>query len=102
MSKQWYVLRAVSGQEKKVKTYIESEIERLKLEDQVAQVLIPTEKVFEMRNGKKKIRERSSGIFRVSESTRVRIRIAWSMSDSKPTSSARRWPPFGALRSDVT
>jgi transcription termination/antitermination protein NusG len=59
MSKQWYVLRAVSGQEKKVKTYIESEIERLKLEDQVAQVLIPTEKVFEMRNGKKKIRERS-------------------------------------------
>lgn len=59
MSKQWYVLRAVSGQEKKVKTYIESEIERLKLEDQVLQVLIPTEKVFEMRNGKKKIRERS-------------------------------------------
>ena len=59
MSKQWYVVRAVSGQEKKVKTYIESEIERLKLENQVLQVLIPTEKVFEMRNGKKKIRERS-------------------------------------------
>lgn len=59
MSKQWYVVRAISGQEKKVKMYIESEIERLKLEDFVAQVLIPTEKVFEMRNGKKRIRERS-------------------------------------------
>lgn len=59
MSKQWYVVRAISGQEKKVKLYIESEIERLKLQDYVAQVLIPTEKVFEMRGGKKKIRERS-------------------------------------------
>lgn len=59
MGKQWYVVRAVSGQEKKVKQYIESEIDRLKLEDVVSQVLIPTEKVFEMRGGKKKIRERS-------------------------------------------
>ena len=59
MSKQWYVVRAISGQEKKVKMYIESEVERLKLEDYVSQVLIPTEKVFEMRNGKKRIRERS-------------------------------------------
>lgn len=57
--KQWYVVRAISGQEKKVKMYIESEIERLKLHEDVTQVLIPTEKVFEMRNGKKKIRERS-------------------------------------------
>lgn len=59
MDKQWYVIRAISGQEKKVKMYIESEIERLKLHDYVGQVLIPTEKVFEMRGGKKKIRERS-------------------------------------------
>lgn len=59
MSKQWYVVRAISGQEKKVKLYLESEIERLKLQDFVSQVLIPTEKVFEMRGGKKKIRERS-------------------------------------------
>lgn len=42
-----------------MKTYIESEIERLKLEEYITQVLIPTEKVFEIRNGKKKIRERS-------------------------------------------
>ena len=59
MEKQWYVVRAVSGQEKKVKMYMESEIERLKLEEYVSQVLIPTEKVFEMRGGKKKIRERN-------------------------------------------
>jgi transcriptional antiterminator NusG len=59
MSKQWYVVRAISGQEKKVKLYLESEIERLHLQDFVSQVLIPTEKVFEMRGGKKKIRERS-------------------------------------------
>ncbi|MEM0999806.1 MAG: transcription termination/antitermination protein NusG [Bacteroidota bacterium] len=59
MSKQWYVVRAISGQEKKVKQYLESEIERLNLDEYVAQVLIPTEKVFEMRGGKKKIRERS-------------------------------------------
>lgn len=59
MGKSWYVVRAISGQEKKVKLYIESEIERLNLQDAISQVLIPTEKVFEMRNGKKKIRERS-------------------------------------------
>ena len=59
MSKEWYVIRAVSGKEKKVKQYLESEIERLKLHDQISQVLIPTEKVFEMRNGKKKLRERN-------------------------------------------
>jgi transcriptional antiterminator NusG len=55
----WYVIRAVSGQEKKVKQYLESEIQRLKLEKDIIQILIPTEKVFEMRNGKKKTRERS-------------------------------------------
>ena len=57
--KEWYVIRAISGKEKKVKQYLESEIDRLSLKDQVSQVLIPTEKVFEMRNGKKKLRERN-------------------------------------------
>jgi len=56
---QWYVVRAISGQEKKVKTYLENEITRQKLHEVVPQVLIPSEKVYEMRNGKKKIRERS-------------------------------------------
>ena len=59
MAKEWYVLRAISGKEKKVKQYLESEIDRLELKETISQVLIPTEKVFEMRNGKKKLRERT-------------------------------------------
>jgi transcriptional antiterminator NusG len=55
----WYVVRAVSGQEKKVKTYLENEINRQKLEEFVPQILIPAEKVMEMRNGKKRVRERN-------------------------------------------
>ncbi len=57
--KKWYVIRAVSGKEKKVKQYIESEINRLKLNDNVAQVLIPTEKVYQIKDGKKVSKERS-------------------------------------------
>ncbi len=55
----WYVVKAVSGQEKKVKTYLESEIEREGLQELVSQTLIPSEKVYEMRNGKKRIREKN-------------------------------------------
>ncbi|MDH5365742.1 MAG: transcription termination/antitermination protein NusG [Cyclobacteriaceae bacterium] len=55
----WYVVRVVSGQEKKIKTYLETEIERENLQDYIPQVLIPTEKVYELRNGKKKMRERN-------------------------------------------
>jgi len=55
----WYVLRAVAGQEKKVKNYIDTEVVRQKLEHVVTQVLIPSEKVMELRNGKKVIREKS-------------------------------------------
>ncbi|NRR90441.1 transcription termination/antitermination factor NusG [Winogradskyella undariae] len=51
--KKWYVVRAVSGQENKIKSYIESEISRLGLDDFVDQVLVPTEKVIQIRNGKK-------------------------------------------------
>jgi len=59
MDHKWYVVRAVSGQEKKVKTYLENEIARNKMEESITQVLIPSEKVYEMRNGKKRIRERN-------------------------------------------
>ena len=59
MAKDWYVLRAISGKEKKVKEYLESEFARGEMGQYVEQILIPTEKVFEMRNGKKKLRERS-------------------------------------------
>lgn len=57
-NKKWYVVRAVSGQENKIKTYIENEISRLGLEDFVDQVLVPTEKVIQIRNGKKINKER--------------------------------------------
>ncbi|GJM62078.1 MULTISPECIES: transcription termination/antitermination protein NusG [Persicobacter] len=55
----WYVVRVVSGQEKKAKSYLETEVQRHNLEDYVAEVLIPSEKVYEMRNGKKRVRERN-------------------------------------------
>jgi transcription termination/antitermination protein NusG len=58
-SKKWYVVRAVSGQEKKVKEYIEAEIQHSKLTDHVAQVLIPMEKFYQIRNGKKVSKERN-------------------------------------------
>ena len=59
LTRKWYVVRAISGQEKKVKQYIEVEISRLNLQDYVAQVLIPTEKIVQIRNGKKIAKERS-------------------------------------------
>src|ERR1051325_10388898 len=58
-SKKWYVIRAISGKEKKVKQYIDAEINRLGFGDHVSQVLIPTEKIFQIRNGKKVSTERS-------------------------------------------
>ena len=51
--KKWYVVRAVSGQENKIKAYIENEIARLGLSDFVEQVLVPTEKVIQIRKGKR-------------------------------------------------
>jgi transcriptional antiterminator NusG len=55
----WYVLRAISGQEKKVKTYIENELARQGVSESVPQILIPTEKIYEIRKGKKVIREKN-------------------------------------------
>ncbi len=57
--KKWYVIRAISGNEKKVKQYLESEINRLGLHDSISQVLIPTEKVYQVHKGKKISKERS-------------------------------------------
>ena len=55
----WYVVRAVSGKEKKVKQYIEAEINRLGISHLVPQVLIPMEKYYQMRDGKKIAKERN-------------------------------------------
>ncbi len=59
VKKRWYVVRAVSGKESKVKDYIESEIAALGAQDYVSQVLIPTEKVIQIRNGKKIRKEKN-------------------------------------------
>lgn len=58
-SKKWYVLRAIGGKEKKVKEYIDNEIAIGDLKGFVDQVLIPTEKVYQIRNGKKISKERN-------------------------------------------
>lgn len=55
----WYVVRAVSGQEKKVKAYLDIEITRQGMDKFIPEVMIPMEKVYEMRNGKKRVRERN-------------------------------------------
>ena len=55
----WYVLRTFSGHEKKVKQYLEKEIERIGLTEKLSEIMIPTETVFEMRQGKKRTREKT-------------------------------------------
>ena len=55
----WYVLRVMGGKEKKTVSFIEKEIDRLKIRDFVSQILVPTEKVYQIRNGKKVSKERN-------------------------------------------
>ena len=57
--KKWYVIRAISGKEKKVKQYLESEIQRAGLQNHISQVLIPMEKYYQIKDGKKVSKERS-------------------------------------------
>ena len=56
--KKWYVVRAVSGQENKVKAQLDSEVIRLGLEDFISQVLVPTEKVVTVKEGKKVVKDK--------------------------------------------
>lgn len=55
MEHKWYVIHTLTGQEDKVKANIESKIQEGILKDKVYQVLIPTEQVSEVKDGKKKI-----------------------------------------------
>ena len=57
-AKKWYVVRTAGGKEKKAKEYIEKEIEAHGLQDHVSQVLIPTEKYYQIKNGKRVSAER--------------------------------------------
>lgn len=55
---QWYAIHVFSGHEKKIKKYLENEVERIDLQEQIARVLIPSEDVVEMRDGKKRVKNR--------------------------------------------
>lgn len=57
--KYWYVIRAIGGKEKKIQQLIESEIPHMNLENKISQVLVPTEKVYQIRKGKKISKEKS-------------------------------------------
>ena len=58
-NKSWYVLRVMGGKEKKTASSIEKEIETLGMSKYVTQILVPTEKVYQIRNGKKVSKDRN-------------------------------------------
>jgi transcription termination/antitermination protein NusG len=55
----WYALRVISGKERKIRDYIENEVKRSKWDKFILQVLVPTEKVYKVVNGKKTIKEKN-------------------------------------------
>ena len=59
IQKKFYVLQAISDKENKVREYLEAELKNTDLGEYVSQVLIPTEKTFTVRNGKKVMKERA-------------------------------------------
>jgi transcriptional antiterminator NusG len=57
--KKWYVLRVVSGKERKIKEYLDLRFARMGYDSVVTNVLVPTEKIYKIKNGKKVIKERN-------------------------------------------
>lgn len=57
--KKWIVVRIISGQEKKIKDHLTLEINRSNWMDIISNILVPTEKVFTIKNGKKTIKEKT-------------------------------------------
>ena len=55
----WYIIHSYSGFERKVKESIESRVQAFGLQDKIGRVVIPTEPVTEVRNGKKYTIERA-------------------------------------------
>jgi len=58
MSKRWYVVHAYSGYEKRVANSLKEQVELHSMQDQFGEILVPTESVVEMRDGKKRKSER--------------------------------------------
>lgn len=59
VEKKWYVVRTYSGHENKVKAYLENEILQAGLSERISSVIVPSEKVFEVKDGKKKSKTRT-------------------------------------------
>jgi transcription termination/antitermination protein NusG len=57
--KRWYVVRTYSGHENKVKAYLENEVNQAGLGERISSVIVPSEKVFEVKDGKKKSKTRT-------------------------------------------
>ena len=60
MAKQWYVVHTYSGFEKRVKQLLEEKVKKSGLEDQIGDVLIPTENVVELKKGEKKVSKKKT------------------------------------------
>jgi len=58
MAKNWYVIRVKGGSEDSVKEDLKKRLKALGAEDKVPNVLVPVEKVIEMKNGKKSVKEK--------------------------------------------
>lgn len=54
----WYVIHVFTGQEEKIKSFLLEEIERVGLKPKFGQILIPSEEVIEMRDGRKRSKSR--------------------------------------------
>ena len=60
MAKQWYVVHTYSGYEKQVTLLLNDKVKNLKLEEEIGEVLIPTEDVVELKNGQKKVSKKKT------------------------------------------
>ena len=59
VDKKWYVVRTYSGHENKVKAALENEVLQANLAEKISSVIVPSEKVFEVKDGKKKSKTRT-------------------------------------------
>lgn len=57
--KKWYVVRVISGQERKIREHIMLEVTRSKWDKIVLNILVPTEKIYTIKAGKKTIKEKT-------------------------------------------
>ncbi len=57
--KKWYALRVYSGKEARVKAHIENEIKMQDIESKVGHIVIPSENIIEMKNGKKRVKNKT-------------------------------------------